>query len=146
MAVRFGECRKHQFAITQRGRRGFGSACNPFFALIEVVGGLGGSEGGPLACEWDPSEPPVSIQKAFPIPGGKRNRPKDARPELMRRMTSPHTQSARPYCHSYCHSDISACESSAESRRVGGFHSPKMSELCKRLNCQHNFERFLLCG
>jgi len=121
MVARLGRYRKHQFAVTQRGRGDFGSARNPFFALIEVAGGLGGSEGGPLACEWDPSRPPVSIWKAFPIPGGKHNRPKDARPELMRRMTSPHTQSARPHCHSA----IPACESSAKSCRVEGAHSPK---------------------
>jgi len=53
---------------------------------IEVAGGLGGSEGGSLACEWDPSGPPVSIRKAFPCPGAKSHRPKAHRPAVKRRM------------------------------------------------------------
>ena len=71
-----------------------------YFASIEEAvrqdgRGLGSSEGGPLACEWDPSESPVSIQEGFPCPGAKRNRPQDPHLELKQRMTSLRFQSAK---------------------------------------------------
>jgi hypothetical protein len=34
------------------------------------------------------SESPVSIREAFPSPGTKRNKPKNARPEVKQRMTA----------------------------------------------------------
>ena len=60
--------------------------------------GLGSSEGGPLACERDPSESPVHRMQGFPSPGAKRLRPKDVRPEIKQRMTSLRTQPARWHC------------------------------------------------
>jgi hypothetical protein len=48
-----------------------------------------------LACEAALNESPVSIQEAFPSPGTKLNKPKNARPEVKQRMTSLRHHSAR---------------------------------------------------
>jgi len=55
--------------------------------------GLGSSEVR-TRCEAVLSESLVSIQKVFPCPGVKRNRPKGLRPALKRRMAAPRVHSA----------------------------------------------------
>jgi len=66
-----------------------------FSRLSESPGGLGVSEGGTLACEWDPSESPVSIRKGFQDPEAGEAGRSTLVPEFKRRMPSPRVHSAR---------------------------------------------------
>jgi len=101
MACVFGHQNLNFWSILHTWQVGYGSLLQNSRTPIGVAGGLGDSEGYRSHASGTRADPQLA-SGGFPCPGAKRNRPKNARPEFKRRMTSPRVHSAARKILGFC--------------------------------------------